>query len=260
MDALADVTAVCWLMDKLGAERIVASPVHVGSGQVHCAHGILPVPAPATELLLRGVPVYGGNIRGELCTPTGAALLREFVQEFGEMPAMTVEKAGYGCGKKDFEAANCVRCLLGESDDRADTIWELKCNLDDMTGEALGYAVEALLQAGALDVFTTPIGMKKNRPGVLLTVLCREENREALLRDMFLHTTTLGIRQSACERAVLHRREDSVQTPMGAVRTKYAEGFGVSRSKPEYEDLAKIAEKQKISLAQAENIYKESFK
>ena len=166
LDAVADVVAVCWLIRDLGPQWIGASPIHVGSGQVRCAHGILPVPAPATAYILQGVPTYGGAVEGELCTPTGAALLKHFVQEFGPAPVMRVEKTGYGMGKKDFEAANCVRAMLGESGSGgAGTIAELCCNLDDMTGEALGFAQERLLEAGALDVFTTPIAMKKNRPG-----------------------------------------------------------------------------------------------
>ena len=145
MDAIADVTAVCYLMDKLGIDKVYASPVHVGSGQVRCAHGVLPVPAPATAHILRGVPIYGGEIKGELCTPTGAALLKHFVSEFGKMPPMTVEKIGYGMGTKDFPAANCVRAMLGSTDDSRDSITELSCNLDDMTGEELGFAMEQLL-------------------------------------------------------------------------------------------------------------------
>ena len=182
LDALADVTAVCWLMEKLAPERVTASPVHVGSGHVRCAHGVLPVPAPATAWLLRGVPVYGGEIRGELCTPTGAALLRHFVTEFGSMPVMRVERIGYGMGKKDFPMANCVRALLGEAGETGDEVCELSCNLDDMTGEGIAFAMERLLAAGALDVYTLPIGMKKSRPGVMLCVLCREEQREEMAK------------------------------------------------------------------------------
>ena len=175
MDAIADVTAVCLLLHRLAPDKIIVSPVHVGSGQVRCAHGILPVPAPATAYLLRGIPIYGGSIAGELCTPTGAALIKHFATEFGEMPVMTVSAIGYGMGKKEFPRANCVRALLGESEDPADVIVELRCNVDDMTGEAIGFALEQLLGSGALDAFTVPIGMKKSRPGVLITVLCRED-------------------------------------------------------------------------------------
>ena len=147
MDALADITAVCLLLERLAPEQIIVSPVHVGSGHVRCAHGILPVPAPATAILLRGVPIYGGHIAGELCTPTGAALLTQFAARFGDMPPMRVERIGYGMGRKDFPAANCVRALLGETEDSAEDVLELACNLDDMTPEAIGFALERLLEA-----------------------------------------------------------------------------------------------------------------
>ncbi len=241
LDALADVTGVCLLMDLLAPEQVLASPVHVGSGQVRCAHGILPVPAPATALLLEGIPIYGGSIRGELCTPTGAALLRRFVTRFGPLPPMRVEKTGYGMGMKDFEAANCVRTMLGQTEESAGHILELACNLDDMTPEAVGFAMEQLFAAGALDVYTTPIGMKKNRPGVLLTCMCREDDREAMLRTIFRHTSTLGVRVSVCDRYTLSRRQYAVQTPDGEIRVKESSGWGVLRRKAEFEDLARIA-------------------
>jgi len=248
MDAIADVTAVCYLMDKLGIEKVYASPVHVGSGQVRCAHGILPVPAPATAHILRGVPIYGGEIKGELCTPTGAALLKHFVSEFGKMPPMTVEKIGYGMGTKDFPAANCVRAMLGHTDDSRDQIAALSCNLDDMTGEEIGFAMEQLLEAGALDVYTTAIAMKKNRPATMLTVLCRDDQKEAMVRLIFRHTTTLGIREAEFCRYTLQRQVETVETPYGPVRRKVVSGYGVSRSKAEYEDLAKIARQQGTGL------------
>ena len=251
MDAVADITAVCLLMDRLAPERVVVSPVHVGSGQVRCAHGVLPVPAPATAYLLRGVPAYGGSVRGELCTPTGAALLTQFASEFGPMPLMRVEAVGYGMGKKDFEAANCVRAMLGAAEDAPEAVLELQCNLDDMTAEAVGFAMERLLDAGALDVWTTPIGMKKSRPAVLLSVLCRESDREKLLPVLFRHTTTLGVREQRLRRHTLTRGISVCETPHGPVRVKTAEGFGVRRSKPEYEDLAQIARETGCSLAEA---------
>lgn len=249
LDALADVTGVCLLMELLAPEQVLASPVHVGSGQVRCAHGILPVPAPATALLLEGIPIYGGSIRGELCTPTGAALLRRFVTRFGPLPPMRVEKTGYGMGTKDFEAANCVRAMLGQTEESAGHILELACNLDDMTPEAVGFAMEQLFAAGALDVYTTPIGMKKNRPGVLLTCMCREDDREAMLRTIFRHTSTLGVRVSVCDRYTLSRRQYAVQTPDGEIRVKESSGWGVLRRKAEFEDLARIARQTGKSIA-----------
>ena len=250
LDALADVTGVCLLMELLAPEQVLASPVHVGSGQVRCAHGILPVPAPATALLLEGIPIYGGSIRGELCTPTGAALLRRFVTRFGPLPPMRVEKTGYGMGTKDFEAANCVRAMLGQTEESAGHILELACNLDDMTPEAVGFAMEQLFAAGALDVYTTPIGMKKNRPGVLLTCMCREDDREAMLRTIFRHTSTLGVRVSVCDRYTLSRRQYTVQTPDGEIRLKESSGWGVLRRKAEFEDLARIARQTGKSIAE----------
>lgn len=249
LDAIGDITAVCMLMHRIGPERVCASAIHVGCGEVRCAHGILPVPAPATAHILQGVPVYGGSIRGELCTPTGAALLRHFVTQFGDMPTMQVERVGYGMGKKDFERANCVRAMLGNVES-TDTVLELRCNVDDMTGEDLGFAQEQLLASGALEVFTTAVGMKKGRPGTLITVLCREADREKLVQQLFRHTTTLGVRETLCRRYVLTRSEASVETPYGDIRRKDSSGYGVTRSKYEYEDLAEAARANQVSLEQ----------
>ena len=254
MDAVADITAVCLLMDRLAPDLVTASPVHVGSGQVRCAHGILPVPAPATAHILRDVPIYGGQIQGELCTPTGAALLKHFAAQFGPMPLMRTQAVGYGCGKKDFEAANCVRAMLGEAGDGGDQVAVLSCNLDDMTAEALGFAVERLFEAGALDAYTVPAGMKKSRPGVLLQAICRIQDRQAVTEALFRHTTTLGIRESVSRRYVLERSVQALDTPWGPVRRKESSGYGVSRVKYEYEDLARIAREQKISLDQARRL------
>ena len=258
LDALADVVGVCLLVSMLAPEQILCSPVHVGSGQVRCAHGLLPVPAPATALLLTGIPIYGGSIRGELCTPTGAALLRRFVTKFGPMPVMRPEKTGYGMGTKEFEAANCVRALLGQTDEPAEQIAELCCNLDDMTPEAVGFAMEQLLQDGALDVYTTPIGMKKCRPGVLLTVLCRPEDRERLTQQLLRHTTTLGVRMAQLERRTLRRETRTVHTPDGDVRVKTAIGSGIAREKVEYDDLAQLARKKGCTLSEAEAIVRDA--
>ena len=253
LDALADVVGVCMLINELAPGLIAASPVHVGCGTVNCAHGVLPVPAPATELLLRGVPIYGGETEGELCTPTGAALLKHFCARFGAIPAMRVTAAGYGTGRKDFANANVVRALLGESGDGGDEALELRCNLDDMTPEELGFAQEELFRAGALDVYTIALGMKKSRPGVLLCCLCRESEREAVVRAMFKNTTTLGIRESLCRRYTLDRGFETVETGYGAVSVKTASGWGVSRRKGEYEQLARIARDTGRPLREIEN-------
>ncbi len=247
-DAVADVLSVCMLMEELKPEQVIVSPVHTGFGHVHCAHGILPVPAPAAALLLRGIPVCAGDLEGELCTPTGAALLKYFGSSFGNMPVMQTEKIGYGFGKKEFPRLNCLRAFFGETAESGERILELCCNLDDITGEAVGFAQEILLQSGALDVFTAPVYMKKNRPGILLTCLCREEQREEMLSLIFRYTSTAGIRERICSRYALERSEKSLPTSAGTVRVKYVSGFGTERKKPEYEDLKRIACEQKTGI------------
>lgn len=248
VDAVADVTGVCLLMEKLAPERVVCSPVNVGGGTVRCAHGILPVPAPATEILLRNIPWYEGDIKTELCTPTGAALVTHFADRFGSVPPLTVERCGYGTGRKNFDRLNAVRVLLGEGNDAPEHLIELRCNLDDMTGEELGFAQERLLEAGALDVWTTAVGMKKGRCAVTLSVLCRPEQRDALLRCLFRHTATLGVREFPCLRHALARSFREAETPWGAVTVKRAEGWGTVREKPEYEDLARLARENDLPL------------
>ena len=248
MDAVADVTAVCYLMNKIAPDQVVVSPVHVGSGKVRCAHGILPVPAPATAYILQGVPIYGGRIQGELCTPTGAALLKHFATRFGDMPTMVTEKIGYGMGKKDFEAANCVRAILGNTEEAPNIIVELTCNVDDMTGEALGYAMEKLFDAGAVEVYTVNVGMKKSRPGIMLCVMAPEKKKDDVIAAVFKHTTTIGIRESYSKRYTLKRRFETVETPYGDVTKKVSFGYGVERSKLEFEDLARISRETGKSL------------
>lgn len=250
LDALADVLSVCELMHELAPDKVLASPVNVGSGFVKCAHGVLPVPAPATELILRGVPIYSGQIKSELCTPTGAALLKHFAEDFVPLPVLKVERAGCGTGKKDFETANVVRVLLGETDEQKERIIELVCNLDDMTPEELGFTMEELFRLGALDVYFTNIGMKKSRPGVMLTCMCRSDKRDEMLRCIFKHTTTLGVREYVCNRYNLTRSEAPVETQYGSIRVKTATGYGVKRSKAEYDDLAKLARENDTTIAE----------
>ena len=250
MDAIADITAVCLLMNKIAPDQVIVSSVHVGSGHVHCAHGILPVPAPATAYILNGVPMYGGAVKGELCTPTGAALLKHFATRFGDMPVMRTEAIGYGMGKKDFEQANCIRAMLGETEDAGDSVLQLECNVDDMTAEELGFAMETILEAGALEVYTVAAGMKKSRPGTILCVLCHEDAKETLVRVIFRNTTTIGVREHRCSRYTLKRSFETVQTPYGDVQKKLSSGYGVTREKYEYEDLARIAREQGLSLAE----------
>lgn len=250
MDAVADIAAVCVLMDRLAPDQVIVSPVHVGSGQVKCAHGILPVPAPATAYILKDAPIYGGEIRGELCTPTGAALLQYFASRFGAMPVMRASAIGYGMGKKDFPAANCVRALFGETEEAGDTVAELSCNVDDMTAEEVGYAMEAFFAAGALEVYTTPAGMKKSRPGVVIHVMCREDKKDEMAALIFRHTTTIGVRENISKRYTLKRFTETVQTPFGEIRKKISTGYGVTREKYEYEDLARIAKEQGKSIGE----------
>ena len=256
MDAIADITGCALLIHELEIDEIISSPVNVGFGQVKCSHGILPVPAPATANILIGIPCSAGNIKGELCTPTGAALLKYFASKFSNMPPMTIVKIGYGMGKKDFEAANCVRAIMGEIDNKINEIIELSCNIDDMTAEEIGYAMEVLFKNGALDVFTTPIGMKKSRPGILFSVLCKEETRERMANLLFYHTTTIGIREYRCNRMVMERAERIIDSSFGQIRVKEASAYGIKKEKLEYEDLRKIAENTGRSLLEIKEMIK----
>ncbi len=248
MDAIADVTGVCYLMHKVNPDQVLSSPIHVGSGTVKCAHGILPVPAPATAYILKDVPIYQGNIQSELCTPTGGALLKHFVTQFIPMPVLKVQSIGYGLGTKDFPQANVLRALLATDDAANDTVLTLNFNVDDMTPEEIGYAEEQLFDNGALEVFVTPVQMKKNRPGHLITVMCREEKREEVLKTIFLHTTTNGLRETIEHRYTMRRHIETIETPYGSVRKKYADGYGTERFKYEYDDLSRIAKEQNTSM------------
>lgn len=255
LDAVADVTGVCYLMHLLAPEAVCASPVIVGSGTVRTAHGLLPVPAPATAHLLAGVPTAPGDIAAELCTPTGAALLRAFAGRFGPMPAGVVLDCGYGCGAKDFPRANCLRAFLMETEASSagpnDAVTELKANIDDMTGEELGRAMEELLAAGALDVSHTPVQMKKHRPGVVLTCLCRPDDGDRLAREMLRLTSTFGVRRTDCARYAMEISVDQVDTDCGPVRRKTGTGYGITKSKPEYADLDEAARRSGVPLAEA---------
>ena len=245
MDAVADIVGVCVLIEQSGADKIVVSPLATGFGQVRCAHGILPVPAPATASIIEGIPTYSGTVEGELLTPTGAALLKHFADRFGSRPVMAISKTGYGMGKKDFEKANMLRTFIGEEvSDDDDKVIEMSCNVDDMTGEEIGYATGVLMNSGALDVFTTPVYMKKNRPGILITCIVKPEDKEKFAKLIFEHTTTIGIRYTAMDRYRLARREEKVMTKYGEVSVKVSEGFGVMKAKPEYDDVAGIVDKE----------------
>ncbi len=277
MDALADITGCAMLFEMLDVDEIAASSINTGYGQVKCAHGILPVPAPATALLLRDIPCYSGSIEGELCTPTGAALIGNYVNQFCGMPFMKIDNIGYGTGTKDFAAANVVRAILGEpasleessaelediyksnseKNNAEDIIVEMNCNLDDMTGEEIGYVTGLLMESGAKDIYTIPITAKKGRPGVILGVLCKPEDRERLAEIIFMHTTTTGIRYTEKKRMLMERHSEVVHTEYGDVNVKVSEGYGARKIKPEYEDLKRIAGEKNAALQDIrENIYK----
>ncbi|GHT54548.1 UPF0272 protein [Endomicrobiia bacterium] len=251
-DAITDIVGVCMLMNFINPEEVVVSPINVGSGFVGCAHGILPVPTPATAFILKNTPFYGSNIQGELCTPTGAAIVKHFATSFNQMPTMYVQKIGYGMGVKDFETANYVRAFLGETKDTGDEsneqIAQLQCNLDDMTGEAIGFAVDLLLEKGALDVFTTPIQMKKNRPAVLLTCISGKDKADFLAGLILQHTSSFGVRKSICYRYTLNRTTSVCETPYGKIRIKIGKGYNVTKSKPEYDDIEKAAHLNNVSF------------
>ncbi len=243
LDAVCDVVSVCLAMDILKPDKVLASPVCTGGGTVEAAHGILSVPAPATAELLRGVPVYQGDIKKELCTPTGAALIRYFVSRFCDMPLMTLDRTGSGAGRRDLERANVLRAFYGHDDNAATgTVTELSFNVDDMTGEETGYCTEALFKAGAREVYTTAVGMKKSRPGTLVTVLCDSADKARFVDLIFRLSTTIGVRENTFRRYTLDRRTEEIETPLGKVRRKISEGFGVTKEKIEYDDAANIAD------------------
>lgn len=262
LDAVVDVTGVCYLMHLLAPDVVTVSPVTVGSGTVRTAHGVLPVPAPATAHLLEGAPITTGDIAAELCTPTGAALLKTFANSFGPMPAGVMLKSGYGCGTKDFPRANCLRAFLVDQKARSggpnDTVTELRANIDDMTGEALGFAMEKLLAAGALDVSYVPVQMKKDRPGVLLMCLCRGCDADRLAKEILAHTTTFGVRRVDCERYAMSVEKHTVETEFGHVACKTGAGYGLTKSKPEYEDMAAAAKAHGVSLDTVRGAYEKA--
>lgn len=253
-DSIADIVGAAVGWDLLGVERIVASPVPTGSGRITIAHGEVSIPAPATAELLQGIPLAESAVKGELTTPTGAAILATLVAAFGPLPAMTVRRIGLGAGTKDFEGqANVLRLFVGETADPAgletDQVCMLETNLDDLTGEMVGYCVTRLWEAGALDVYTTAIQMKKQRPGVMLTVLCRPPEADVLEAILFSETTTLGVRRATLNRRLLRRQEHVVQTEWGPVAGKKAWlADGTVRFAPEFEACRRIAAEHGLPL------------
>lgn len=269
MDSILDIVGASIGVEILGIEKVVVSPLNVGGGTVKTAHGELPVPAPATATLLRGAPVYSSGAEGELVTPTGAAVVATLAKQFGSLPAMTVAAVGYGAGTRDpKERANVLRVFLGESAEEhaaESAVIVLEANLDDMSPEVGGFVLEQALAAGALDVFYTPVQMKKNRPGLLLTVLCSPERADALTHLLFEQTTTLGVRSYRAERRVLERAIETVETRLGPVRMKLARMNGrLLNVAPEYEDCQRLAREKSVPLkevlAEAQFSYRERQK
>jgi uncharacterized protein (TIGR00299 family) protein len=241
--------------DALGVNEFVSSPLNVGEGTVHCAHGTFPVPAPATLELLKDAPVYSSGVQAELVTPTGAAIVKTLVRRFQAFPQMKIEKTGYGAGSRDFaQNPNVVRLVIGDSAEtvgkiNSETITVLEANLDDLNPQVFGYVLDRLLEQGALDVFGVPVQMKKNRPGMILTVLCKSEDADKLAQLIFTETTTLGVRQREELRQTLARRWENVRTQWGEVRIKIASMNGtVTNYAPEYEDCRRIAAEHHVPL------------
>jgi uncharacterized protein (TIGR00299 family) protein len=256
VDAMVDIVCAAVGAEALGVDEIICSPLNVGGGTVECAHGTLPVPAPATMELLAGAPVYSSGVQAELVTPTGAAIVMTLASRFAAFPEMKIEKSGYGAGTRDFPGhPNVVRLTVGEAvtalaaKTASETITVLEANLDDLNPQVFGYVMDRLLEEGALDVFGVPVQMKKNRPGTLLTVLCQPADASKLTQILFTETTTLGVRRREEVRQTLARRWESVATPWGNVRIKIASMNGtVTNYAPEYEDCRRIAAEHRVAL------------
>src|SRR5271166_4687008 len=257
VDAIVDIVCAAVGAETLGVDEIICSPLNVGGGMVKCAHGTFPVPAPATVELLKDAPVYSSALQAELVTPTGAAIVKALASRFSAFPEMKIEKSGYGAGSRDFPGhPNVVRLTIGETGSSAfaanagsDTISVLEANLDDLNPQIFGYVMDRLLEEGALDVFGMPVQMKKNRPGMVLTVLCKLEDTAKLTQIIFAETTTLGVRRRQEARQTLARRWESVATPWGDVRIKVASMNGtITNYAPEYEDCRRIAAAHHVPL------------
>jgi pyridinium-3,5-bisthiocarboxylic acid mononucleotide nickel chelatase len=259
IDSIVDIVGACVAFDALKIERIISSPLHVGSGTFQCAHGTYPVPGPATAELLKGVPIYSKDVEGELVTPTGAAIISTLAESYGPMPLMKIEKIGYGAGTRDYpKFPNALRAVIGELEEDADrtptTVTVIEANIDDLNPQVFGYLMEKALAAGALDIFYTPAQMKKNRPGVLLTLLCSLEDRERMCDLIFRETTTLGVRYRNEQREILNREFVTVETEYGPIRVKVARAKDgrLMNISPEFEDCRAAAEKNGVGLRDAQ--------
>ncbi len=248
LDAIADVVGACVLIETIGADAIMASPLRTGFGFVECAHGKLPVPAPATASIIRGIPTYAGEIEGEFTTPTGAAIVKHFSSRFGQRPRMTVERIGIGIGYRDYEIPNITRAFLGEASENIYDIYEVNCNIDDMTPEDLSPIISLLLEEGALDAMITSAVMKKGRPGYRLTCLCRENDRDRLAKLILANTSTIGLRMWKAERFEMTSHIETCRTEYGDIRIKVSKGYGITKWKPEHDDLIKAARAHGVSV------------
>lgn len=271
VDSIIDIIGAMIGFELLGIEKFLASPLRVGFGAIKVAHGLMPVPAPATAELVKGLPIYAGEIEGEFVTPTGAAIVATLCESYGTLPSIQIERIAYGAGSRDPKSfPNALRLVLGEVEDaqqvtEAQTVVVVETNIDDMNPQAYGYVMDKAFALGALDVFVTPIQMKKDRPAVMLTALCEQKDFEALVELILNETTTLGVRYYEAQRRTLARQVEEVSTPYGQVRVKVARtGNRTVHFQPEYEDCAKIAEKTGISLIEVQSAasaaYREQYK
>ncbi len=251
LDSIIDIVGAVYGLEWLGADRVLSSPLNVGSGVVVCAHGTFPVPAPATARILRGAPIYAGEVQAELVTPTGALIVTGYATAFGPLPPMRLDAIGYGAGSRDFKGhPNVLRLLVGDDGGGgAERIVTLECEIDDMNPQLFGPLMDRLNEAGALDVFYAAVQMKKNRPGTLVTVLARPDDRERLAGVMFAHTTTIGIRYQEMLRDRLDREIVTVETPLGAIRFKVARRGGrVVNAAPEFDDCVRVGAEQRLPI------------
>ena len=263
LDSIVDIVGTVFGLEWFGVDQIVSSPLNVGGGTVQCAHGVMPVPAPATLRLLEGVPVYSTGIDAELVTPTGALLIAGHAASFGPVPAMTLAQSGYGAGERDLPGRpNVLRVLIGEASatGAAERLVVLECEIDDMNPQLFGVLMDRLHEAGALDVFFTPVHMKKNRPGTLVTVLAPPERREPLSTIIFRETTSIGLRWHDAERERLEREAVTVDTPHGTARVKVARRAGaIVNAAPEFDDCARLASAAGISVKDAQALVMKAY-
>ena len=267
MDAIIDVVGACIGFEMLEIEKFVCSKIHVGSGFVKMAHGKFPIPPPAVSELLTGIPIYSTEISGELCTPTGAAIISTLCDTYGEIPNLKTEKTAYGAGNRDYrDFPNVIRLMIGETtDSRLQTqdsrLVLLETNLDDITPQVLGFVMERAFEIGALDCWFTPIQMKKNRPATMISILCSQEKREVLTELLYTETTTLGVRVREIERECLPREMEKIVTEFGEIDVKIARhGEKIVNAKPEYDQLREIALKSNLPLREVESIVLQAFK